>query len=82
MTRSIFLRMRNVSDKRFRENQNQILSSITFCFQNRDIYEKKWEHIVEKDRPQMTLWRMCILYCKTTATKPHSKYVMLIAFPW
>ena len=29
-------------------------------FKKRAVYEIKWENIVEPDRPQMTIWRMCI----------------------
>ena len=37
--RWILLRMRNVSDKSFRENQNTILCSITFFSENGAVYE-------------------------------------------
>jgi len=45
--------MRNISDNIFREYQN------TFCVQyfsfsdNRAVYERMWENIVEPDRPKM-----------------------------
>ena len=36
--------------------------SITFFgpFENRAVYEKMLKNIVERDRPQMTIWRMGI----------------------
>ena len=49
-----------------------ILYSITifFYFKNRAVYEIMWKNIVERGRPQMTLWRMrcacCILKAKDT----------------
>ena len=33
------------------------------------------------DRPQMTIWRMCIACWIPKATGTHSEYVTLIAFP-
>jgi len=37
--------------------------------------------IVERGRPQMTMWRMCSACWIPTATNTHSQYVILIAFP-
>jgi len=51
--------MKNVLDKSCREHQNtQFVFNNSFFF-NRAIYEIMWENIVEQDRPQMTIWRMC-----------------------
>jgi len=38
--------------------KSYILYSILFL--NLAFYEILWENIVESDRPQMTIWRMCI----------------------
>ena len=38
--------------------------------------------MVERDRPQMTLWRMRITGWIPKATDTHSEYVIIIAFPW
>jgi hypothetical protein len=59
ISRSFLLRMRNVSDKLCRENQN------THVFSNAPPPPKivpciMWKNTVEPDRPQMTIWRMCI----------------------
>ena len=59
ISRSFLLRMRNVSDNSCRENQNTHLCSITF-FENRTVYEKMWNNIEQRGRPQMTIWRMGI----------------------
>jgi hypothetical protein len=31
-----------------------------FFFENRAVWEKMWENIAERDRPQMTIWRVRI----------------------
>jgi hypothetical protein len=31
-------------------------------FEHRAVYEVIWENIVERGRPQITAWRMCIAY--------------------
>jgi hypothetical protein len=40
-----------------------------------------WKNIVERDRPQMTIWRMRIACRIMKATNTHSEYVILIALP-
>jgi hypothetical protein len=55
--------MRNVSDKiktKSEKIKTHILSSVFFFPENRAVYEKKWKHIVERGRPQMKIWCMCI----------------------
>jgi hypothetical protein len=56
ISRSVPLRMRNVSDKNCGENQNTYFMSIKFFSENRDVYEKMWENMVEPDKPQMTIY--------------------------
>ena len=51
-----------------------------FFFKNRAVYEIMWKNIVQRDRPQMTIWRMHIAWWIPKATNTHSDYVMLIAF--
>ena len=58
ISRSVLLRMKNISDKSCRENQNmQFMYSI---FLNRVVYKVMLKIIVKLGRPQMTIWRMCI----------------------
>jgi len=64
-SRSVLLRMINVSDERFIENQNAF-------------YRK---NIVEPDIPQMTVWRMTITFCITKAINTHLEYAIFMAFP-
>jgi len=60
ISRSFLLRMRNVSDKSCRENQNTHFVFCNFFFGNRAVYEKMWKNTVERGRPRMTIWRMRI----------------------
>jgi hypothetical protein len=80
-THGILLRMRNISDKVYRENQTHILCSINFIVENRGVYEIIWKNILEPGRLQMTIWRLRIACWVTKATTSHSEYVILIAFP-
>jgi len=47
--------MRNVSDI-VKSIKTLILWSVTF-YENHAVYEKTWKNIVERGRPQMTIWR-------------------------
>jgi hypothetical protein len=55
--------------------------NIFFFFENVAVYEILWKNIVEPDRPQMTIWRMCIACWIPKATNTNSEYVIFIAFP-
>jgi hypothetical protein len=58
-----------------------ILFSVTFFF-NRSVYEKRRKNILERDMPQMTIWRLRIACRIPKATKyTHSGCVILIALP-
>ena len=48
ISRSLLLRMRNVSDKLCIQNQNThfVVSNIFFFFENRTVYEIIWKHFV------------------------------------
>ena len=48
-----------------------------FFFENRAVYEIMWENIVERDRPQMTIWRMCTACWIPKGTNTHSQYLIL-----
>jgi hypothetical protein len=49
-------------------------------FENRAVYEKKWKNIVERDRPQMTIWRKLIARSIPKATNTNPECVIFIAF--
>ena len=66
ISRAVLLRMKNVSGKLCRENQNIILCSRTFPVA-RAVYDMR-KHWVEPDRAQMTVRRMrCACWIKKTA---------------
>jgi hypothetical protein len=82
LSHSILPRLRNVSNKSRTENQNTNFMFNNFFFlQNRPVYEIMWKNIVERVRPQMTIWRMRIACRTPNATNTHSEYVIIIAFP-
>jgi hypothetical protein len=60
ISRSVFLRMRNISSESCTENQNThfVFSNFFFFFENRIVYEIMWKNIVQPDRPQMKVRRM------------------------
>jgi len=82
ISRSILLRMRNVSNKRYRESLN---THFIFhnSFENSAVYETMRKSIVEQDRLQMRIWRMRIACWipKATNTHTHTRCVILIPFP-
>jgi len=57
---SVLLRKRNVSDSVEENIKTSMLHSIIFSPKNHTFCEIMWENIVEPDRPQMTIWRICI----------------------
>jgi len=46
-----------------------------FFFENRASYEKMLKIIVQRSRPQMTIWRMHITYWILKATDTHTQVV-------
>ena len=76
ISRSVLLRMRNVSNKIYIKNQNThfVYKDI---FENRVVCEIMWKNIVQPARPQMTIWRMRTVRWITKATDTHSEYLLL-----
>jgi hypothetical protein len=82
VSRSVLLRMREVSNEICRENRKHILYLQYFLFlENRSIYERMWKNIWQPDRPQMTILRTRISCWTPKATNAHSECVTLIPFP-
>jgi len=80
ISRPFLVRMRNVSDKCCSENQNtHFMFKNIFFLENHAVHTKTWKYIVERGRPQMTIWRMRIAGCIPNATKTPSEYMILIA---
>jgi hypothetical protein len=71
----ILHRIKNVSGKNCTENEAHILRSITFFSENRAVYEIVWKNILERSRPQMTIWRMRIARWLPNATNTHIQVV-------
>jgi hypothetical protein len=44
-------------------------------FENRAVYEIMWKNTVQRDRPQMKIWRMSISCCVPKATNTQSEYI-------
>ena len=61
--------------------KTHILCSLTFFSKNYAIYEITWKNILELNRSQMPIRRMCIACWISRATYTHSEDVLLIAFP-
>jgi len=72
---SFHLKMRNVSDKSCRENQITHFIFGNLFLKNLDIMRKCGKNIVERDRPQMEIWRMRIEYRIPKATNTHTQIV-------
>jgi len=51
----VLLRMRKVSDKSRRENQNTHFAFSNFSFENSDFNEIPRKYVVDQDRPQMKI---------------------------
>jgi len=62
ISHALLLRMRNISDKSFRENQNTVLRSINLFFENRAVSENVHKHC----RPWQT----------TDVSMAHAHYVL------
>ena len=79
ISRSILLRMRNISDKNCKDKQKKhFMFHKDFLTKNMP-FEKRWKNIVQPDRPQMILRTMCITCWIPKATDTLSEYVTLIA---
>ena len=51
-----------------------------FVFKSRAFCEKRWKNTVERDRPQMTIWHMCIVCWTPKATKHTFKICRIYRF--
>ena len=75
-----FLEWKTFQKKIIEKREIHILKPRTF-FENRAVFEKMWKNIVERDRPQMTIWRMRIACWIPKATNARTGCVILIPFP-
>ena len=81
ISRWILLGMRNVSDKSCRENQNtHFMFSNSFFSKILPFVLHMWKNTVVSDRPQMTIWLLCIACWIPKSTNRNPECVILIAF--
>ena len=64
---SFFLRIRNISDTSFKENQNTFCVQ-SFLFENLAFYEEIWKNIEERGMPHTWRMRIACWIPKTTNT--------------
>ena len=75
LSRWFILRMRNVSDKGCRENQNTHFTFSNFFFflpENRAVYEIRWKNIVEPDRPRRWQYGACAFHAGSLRLQTHT----------
>ena len=80
ISRSVFLRMSNVSDKRCRENQNT-LSIFNNFFPKIVPHVRYYRKIWQSQTGHRRQYDMNIICWIPKTTDTHSEYVKLIAFP-
>ena len=78
---SVSFKMRNISELQLRKRKHTFYVQQLFLFRKSCRYETMWKTVVKPDRPQMTIWRMCIACWIPKATNTHSECVILLAFP-
>ena len=82
ISRTILLRMRNVSDKPCTENQNTHFTFNIFFFSKIVPFNRiMCKSIIDSDRTQITTWRTRTGCCIPKATDTHSEYVIFTTFP-
>ena len=76
ISRSFILRIRNVSDKRCRENQNtHFVFSNFFFIRKMCCLSIMWKNSVQRGRPQIKIWSMRIACWIPKATNTHTQVV-------
>jgi hypothetical protein len=71
ISRSVLLRIRNVSGESFRENHNSHLTFNNVFFEIRTVLEVLFKNTVQPDRPQMKIKRMCTECWTSKTTNTH-----------
>jgi hypothetical protein len=76
ISRSNFLRIRNISDKFAGKIKTHTSCYITiFFFQNRAVYEITWKNIVQPERPQMIIYGRIALHVEYLRLQTQTKHV-------
>jgi len=63
--------VRNVSDKRYEENQNTFYVQYHFFSDNHAVYEIMWKNIVEPGGPQIAICNICGFSTATMVARTH-----------
>jgi len=74
-----FLKWEMFQTKVVEKLKTHILCSVTFFFKSCRLWDNV-ESMVERESPQMAIWRMRIACWITKATNTHSEYAILIVF--
>ena len=80
ISRTDILRMKHIFDKAVQKIKTYISYSIT-VFRKSCRLRDMWKNIVERGRPQMTTWHMCIACQIPRVTNKLSVCVILTVFP-
>jgi hypothetical protein len=81
ISRSVLLRMRNVSDKILEKIKTHFILINIFFFENHALYKIMRNNNVESDTSEVTMWPVRIGWCIPRATNTHSEYVILNDYP-
>jgi hypothetical protein len=76
----LFLEWEMLQTKILEKLETHVLCSVTCILENRAVYEIMWKNVVERVRPQMTIWRMRIACWIPKATNTHTGCVILNCF--
>jgi hypothetical protein len=74
ITRSVLLRIRNISDRCCIENQNIQFIIDKILVGKSAFYEIMWKSTVQPGKPQIKIWLMRIACWITKSTNTHSEY--------
>jgi hypothetical protein len=55
--------------------KTHILYSVTFISENRAVYDIIWKNIVDRAKPQITIWRVRVARWILKATNTHTQVV-------
>jgi len=80
-SRSVLLKMTNVSNESCRGNQNTHFMKVNFFSKIVPFFEIMWKNSAERGRSQMVVWRMRIVCWIPKAANINSQCVILTAFP-
>jgi len=76
-----FLKLKIFRTNLYKNSKHTLHVQKLFFFENRAVYAIRCRNIVERSRPQMIIWLMCIACWISKATNAHAGCVVLSAFP-